>query len=136
MSTAAFNPNRQPRKNFPRDSEESELQSALRVARHMRIMTTSLRTLKISGTAGVIAVSSTVLGASDAIGPDTHISMSVAIAITSVLVGAAFAIARTVTRWEDRLNSFQERLDSLRCMECYMDDSTTTTTEHFRKPRA
>ena len=101
-------------------------------------MTTLLTTIKIAGAAGAIAVGSTILGASDAIGPETHIPMSVAISLVSMGVVAAFTISRRVTQWEDRLDAFQKRLDSLRCMECdpeaqdKADRGDKNGTKHFR----
>lgn len=79
-------------------------------------MTNVVTAAKLSGTAGAIAVGSATLGATNLLGPDTHISLGVAIAIASVLVAAAYSIARTVTRWEDRLKKSDESIQEIRTM--------------------
>lgn len=54
-----------------------------------------------------------MVGATDLLGPDTHISLGVAIGVVSVLVGAAFTIARQVQRWEDCMKGHGEALVKL-----------------------
>jgi hypothetical protein len=103
----------------------------------MKIMTTVVMTVKLSAAAGVIAVGSAAVG--DAVlGPDTHIPLSVMVAVVSVGVTSAFAIARMVTRWEDKLAMFERRLDAMPCnktSECPKESERfKSDTRHFKKP--
>lgn len=111
-------------------------------------MTTLLTTAKLSVGAGAIAVGSSVIAGADLIGPDTHISLGVALTLASVLVGAAFTIARQVQRWEDvmkahsdaltkmeaKLESLHKGLDALPCEE--VNCKPANVAPRFKTPHA
>ena len=88
--------------------------------------------------AGAIAVGSTVVGET-LIGPDTHVPISVVVAVVSIGITAAFTIARLITRWEDRLDAFERRVNDLPCFkddghECHPKPKPTGETRRWKNP--
>ena len=95
-----------------------------------------LTTAKIAGSTFLCVLIGSAIPEPDTLSANTHVPLGIAVSFLVAMVGAAFAISRKITQWENRMSEMEKTLKNFPCVgEKCMQIIHDIEAPHFQTPK-